>query len=280
MSRFDFTRRSFLAMAAAAPIAAAANKKIPVGLELYSVRDELKKDPMATVRGVAKMGYEGVEFFSPYFDWTPEQAKEMRKLLDELKIKCYSTHNGSKSFAPENIEKAIELNKIIGSKYIVMASAGRVEGLDGWKKVAETLQTASDKVKGKGLRVGFHNHQVEFKPIDGKRPMEVLASNTSKDVALQLDVGTCVEAGSDPVAWINQNPGRIKSLHLKDWSPEAGKGYRVLFGEGTSPWAKIMDAAEKTGGVEYYLIEQEGSAYPPMETAEKCLAAFKKLRAS
>ena len=109
--------------------------------------------------------------------------------------------------------------------------------------------------------------------------MEVLAQNTAKDVMLQLDVGTCVEAGSDPVAWIEQNPGRINSLHVKDWSPDADKGFKVLLGEGTAPWKKIFKAAEKTGGVEYYLVEQEGSAYPPIETAQRCLASFRKLHA-
>jgi len=92
---------------------------------------------------------------------------------------------------------------------------------------------------------------------------------------LQLDVGTCLATGNDPVAWIERNPGRIRSLHLKEWSPE--KGYRVLLGEGVGPWKKIFAAAESTGGVEYYLIEQEGSDYPEMETAERCLAAYRKL---
>src|SRR5438105_10612985 len=100
--------------------------------------------------------------------------------------------------------------------------------------------------------------------------MEVLAANTPKDFMLQLDIGTCIEAGSDPVAWINEHPARINSLHCKDWSPEEGKDYKVLLGEGVAPWKKILDAAEKTGGVEFYLIEQEGSAYPPLETAERC----------
>jgi sugar phosphate isomerase/epimerase len=271
------SRRSLFASAAAASIAASAKgKALPVGLELFSVRDELKKDLFGTVKEVAKMGYECVEFFSPYFAWTPDYAKEVRKLLDDLKIRCYSTHNGADAFTPEKIDHAIELNKILGTKFVVMASAGRVNGLDGWKKVAEQLSTASDKMKPAGLRPGFHNHQLEFKPIDGTRPMDVLAKNTPKNVMLQLDVGTCIEAGSDPVQWIQKNPGRIGSLHLKDWSKT--NGYKVLFGEGEAPWKKILQAAEKSGGAEFYLIEQEGSAYPPFETASRCLANFKKLR--
>src|SRR3954451_17130956 len=95
-----FSRRSFLAASAAAPLGSilAQKKNIPVGLELYSVRNELGKDLKGTVTAVAKMGYQVVEFYAPYFTWTPEQAKENRKLLDDLGIRCLSTHNGPNAF--------------------------------------------------------------------------------------------------------------------------------------------------------------------------------------
>src|SRR5690349_12827265 len=116
MTRAAVSRRSFLAASAALPsaLAAATNKKIPVGLELYSVRDELAKDLMGTVRAVAKMGYEVVEFYAPYFSWTLDRAKEVRKLMDDSGIKCNSTHNDMVSFTPEGQHKAIELNHILG----------------------------------------------------------------------------------------------------------------------------------------------------------------------
>ena len=145
------------------------------------------------------------------------------------------------------------------------------------EEVAEELTKAADTLKSAKLQTGYHNHQLEFIPIEGKRPIEVIAANTPKSVMLQLDVGTCIEAGSDPVAWIDSNPGRIRCLHLKEWSPE--NGYKALFGEGKADWKKIFAAAESTGGVEFYLIEQEGSRFPPFETAEKCLAEFKKVHA-
>jgi len=279
----SITRRGFLAAAAATPLAFSAGKGVPVGLELYSVRNEMTKDTVATVRAVAKMGYEVVEFYAPYYSWTTDYARDMRKLMDDAGIRCNSTHNGPQSFSEAGIGKAIELNRIIGAKYVVMASAGRVNGLDGWKGVADTLTKAMEKFRPAGLSAGYHNHQAEFKMLEGKRPIEVIAAGTPKDFMMQFDVGTCVEVGEDPIAWINGNPGRIRSLHLKDWgAPVEGdkeKGYRVLFGEGQAPWKKIFDAAEKTGGAEYYLIEQEGSRFPELETAEKCLANYKKLRA-
>ena len=278
----SLSRRSFLALTGAAPFASAAppGKRVPLGLELYSVRNELKADLMGTVRAVAKMGYEGAEFYAPYFDWTAAYAKEVRKLLDDLGIRCFSTHNSARSLTPENLSRAIDLNQTIGSKIIVMASAGKVENLDGWKAVADRLNQAAEKLKPLGLRAGFHNHEVELKPMDGRRPLEVLAANTTKDVVLQLDVGPCIETGFDPVAWINKNPGRIVSMHVKDWSPDPNKGFKVLLGEGAAPWKKIFEAAEKTGGIEYYLIEQEGSDHPPLETVQRCLAAFRKIHTS
>ena len=279
----QITRRSWTACAAGAAFAEAlaAKKRVPVGIELYSVRDELAKDLMGTVRTVAKMGYEVMEFFSPYYQWTPEYAKQVRKTMDDAGVRCLSTHTSANVFTPEGLKKAIELNQIIGSKNIVMSSAGRVANLDGWKGVAEKLSQAAATLKPLGMRTGFHNHKTEFDLLEGKRPMEVLAANTPKDVTLQLDVGTCVEAGVDPLTWIKSNPGRIRSLHCKDWGAGTGpdKGYRVLFGEGDSPWKKIFQAAESKGGAEFYLIEQEGSRFPSFETAQRCLDAYRKIRA-
>ena len=281
MTSQSLSRRGFLAAAAAAPLARAAAKNIPVGIELYSVRDEMTKDMPGTVRAIGKMGYQVVEFYGPYFQWTLETVKEARKAMDDVGLRCNSTHNGPPSFTGDGIDKAIEYNRILGAKYIVMASAGRATSLDDWKKVAETLTSACEKFRAAGLRGGYHNHQAEFRPVDGKRPIEVIAEGTPKDFMMQFDVGTCVEVGQDPVVWINANPGRINSLHVKDWGAGTGpdRGYRVLFGEGDVPWKKVFAAAESKGGVEYYLIEQEGSRYPSMETAEKCLALYKKLRA-
>ena len=252
-------------------------KQKPVGLELYSVREELKKDLPATLDGVAKMGYECVEFYAPYHDWTPDYAKQVRTQLDTLKIRCYSTHNELKSLKPDGINKTIELNHALDTRYVVVAHPGEITTLDEWKGVAETLNTANDTLKSHGLHAGYHNHELEWRPVNGQKPLEVLAANTDKSIMLQLDVGTCVASGADPVEWINRNPGRIRSMHCKDWSPD--KGYKVLLGEGVAPWKKIFAAAESTGGIEYYLVEQEGSKYPELETAERCLVAYHNLHA-
>src|SRR5467141_942598 len=276
MPSHPLSRRSFLAFSATVPwaLSARAAKSIPAGLELYSVRNELKKDPEGTVRAVAQMGYQGVEFYAPYFEWSESQAKQMRKLLDDLGIRCFSTHNDSSYLSAEKIGRARDMNLILGSKYVVMASSNPKPGLDGWKAIADSLNAAADQLESAGLKAGYHNHQREFIPVENQRPIEILAKNTKPLIMLQLDVGTCLEAGSDPVAWIRANPGRIRSLHLKDWSPEKAKGYSVLFGEGAAEWKNIFGAAESAGEVEYYLIEQEGSRFTELDTARRCLQSF------
>src|SRR5258708_36833396 len=119
------SRRSFLSFSAMLPwaVSARAAKSIPLGLELYSVREVLKKDPEATVHAVAQMGYQGVEFYAPYFEWSESQTKQMRKLLDDLGIRCFSTHNYSSYLSPEKIGRARHMDLILCSKYIVMSSS-------------------------------------------------------------------------------------------------------------------------------------------------------------
>lgn len=272
------TRTAFSSPAAEPATARASKSKVPVGLELYSVRGELGRDLPKTLKTVAEMGYGVVEFYSPYFKWTPPYAKEVRAQMDDLGLRCYSTHNGFDSFTPgPNIARAIELNQILGARYIVLASAPRTTGVDGWKKLSERLTTAAEELKPHGLYAGYHNHQAEWAKLEnGQRIMEVIAANTPKEFALQLDIGTCEEAGVDPVAWIKANPGRIKMIHLKDWSKD--KGYKVLFGEGMTPWKEVLAAAESVGGIDFYLIEQEGSRLSEFETAKQCLENWKALR--
>ncbi len=281
------SRRSFLTIGASAlatlrsapETLAAPSKRVPNGLELYSVREEMKADVKNVLRQVAKIGYEVVEFYAVYFDYTPEQTKELRKLMDDLKIRCVSTHNSGRFLTPENLSRTIDLNQTLGSTQIIQASAGRITTAKGWHEVAENLNQVAEKLKPLGLRTGFHNHHVEFQPLEGSLPIDILGENTGKDVILQLDVGAALSAGGDPVAFMKKYAGRVASMHVKDWSPDPDKGFKVLLGEGVANWKEIFRVAETVGGIEYYLVEQEGAAYPPMETVDRCLKVMKKLRA-
>jgi sugar phosphate isomerase/epimerase len=305
LSRRDFLARSGAGGAAlaagllvngAAPVTAAAagitprptqpSRQYPIGLELYSVRGELAKDLPNTLRTVAQMGYEDVEFYAPYLAWNFAYAKGVRSQLDDLGLRCYSTHNSAAAVTiSDTMSHAIELNQILGTRHIIVASPpGNVTTLEDWKRFSGQLTTAVEQLKPHGLTTGFHNHLVEWSPLaGGMRVMDVIATNTPPEFVLQLDVGTCLEAGVDPVAWIKANPGRIRSIHLKDWTPGAAadqKGFRVLFGEGIGRWSEIFAAAESVGGVEFYLMEQEGSRYSEFESAKRCLDTYRAMRKS
>src|ERR1017187_9656104 len=193
----SLSRRNFLAISGVIPAAIAVQfsisgsaaepatpepagaKKDPIGLELYSVRGELGRDLPNTLKTVAKFGYEVVEFYSPYFKWTPPYTKDVRAQMDDLGLRCYSTHNGFESFTPgEKIAHAIELNQILGTRYVVLASApGRNSGVDGWKKLCEQLTAAVEQLKTHGLSAGYHNHQAEWSKLEaGQRIIEVIAA--------------------------------------------------------------------------------------------------------
>jgi sugar phosphate isomerase/epimerase len=284
MANEPISRRHFLAVAGAAPavlpLALADRKRasIPVGLEMYSLREDEKRDMPGTLKAVAAMGYEGVEFWGMYADWTPAHAKEIRGLLDGLGLRCFSTHNRRAQLEADALPATVELNRILGSRYAVMASPGEVKDDDGWKGVADLLTRAHETLKGAGLKAGYHNHEKEWKPLaDGRRPMDVLTAGTPADFAFQLDIGNCLAGGGDPLAFIERNAARLRSYHVKDWSADPEKGYKVLIGEGSARWDALIEAAERSA-VEYYLVEQEGGRLTPRESVWVCLEEFRRLR--
>jgi len=237
-------------------------QKHSIGLELFSVRTELERDLPNTLKTVAGFGYEVVEFYAPYYDWSVSYAKDVRTLMDDIGLRCCSTHNHIQALTPgDGLGRAIELNQILGAKIIVLASAPEgVDGLEGWKKLCGKLSAVSGQLKPHGLAAGFHNHQTQWARLDGKlRTMDVLAANTPREFVLQLDVGTCVEAGADPVAWINANPGRIpgpvrgRRLPLESHYCGGGsqrRGGVLCDGTGRQPLSGIRDGAPLSGGME------------------------------
>src|SRR5262249_59402309 len=110
------------------------------------------------------------EFYAPYLDWTPDTAKSVRQVLDDSGLTCHSTHNNGPSFTPDGLKKAIELNQIIGSHAIIMASAPRATNVDGWQRVADQLTSIAQQLRPLGMTTGYHNHQVEWRGGEGKRP--------------------------------------------------------------------------------------------------------------
>lgn len=273
----ELTRRGFIQMgaglAAAAGlgqvVSAAAAKKIPIGLQLYSVRNEAQKDPAAVIAQVAEMGYEGVEF-AGYYNWP---AEKLRKLLDQYKLQCCGTHTGLNEMQGERLAKTIELNKILGNKNLIAPSGMQTKSQETVIKFAKQMSELAAKVKDQGMRVGYHNHAGEFDPKAGFIAWEVFAKNSSKDVILQADIGHIARAGADPAKYMQMFPGRLTTVHVKDFRKGAPD---PVVGEGEVDWPAMFKICEGAGGTEWYIIEDEATE-KPLERVKTDIQNLRKL---
>ncbi len=273
-NNYPISRREFLVAAAAAPAAIAQKKrrKIPLALQLYSIREECKKDLPGTLAAVAKMGYDGVEF-AGYYD---RSAKELRAMLDGLNLRAFSTHINVKTLLGEELDKTIEFNKVLGNTRLTVASLPAGATIQPWYDYARQFNGIAEKLKHHNMRVGFHNHARELEMVEGQRPWDVFCDNTIPEVTTQLDLTHFPANGLDPVAYIKRYPGRARMLHCKDHPPTEKF---VLLGDGDLKWKDIFAAAESVGGVECYIVEQERYPEPltPMQCVERCVQNFDRL---
>jgi sugar phosphate isomerase/epimerase len=244
--------------------------KIPIAVQVYSVRKEAAADLAGTLDKLAKMGYQGVEFAGFY----NHSTAAVKKMLADTGLKAFSSHTGIKQLTGDELKKSIDFHAEIGCRYMVVPSLPRTQTADGWKAHAGALTEIAGKLKPHKMMTGFHNHAIEFVAVEGKVPMEILFDNTPSEVIMQLDVGHAVRAGADPIAYINKYKGRSRSLHIKDFSPDSED---ILLGQGVVKWPEVFRAATSAGGTEIYIIEQERYPFPPLECVERCLKTLKQM---
>jgi sugar phosphate isomerase/epimerase len=240
--------------------------KIPVALQLYSIRADCARDLPGSLKAVADMGYEGVEF-AGYYD---RSAAELRSMLDDLGLKVAGTHTALRTVLDEELPRTIEFNRQLGNTYLIVPSlpAERRASRQAWRETAELFNAISEKVEAAGMRLGYHNHAVEFQPLDGELPWDTFFGNTRDEVIMQFDVGNAMHGGADDVPFLERYPGRATTVHLKDHSATNDK---ALLGEGDARWDDIFRLCESSSGTRWYIVEQESYAYPPLECVERCL---------
>ncbi len=286
------SRRGFIAksVAAAAVLASSAHgasqdqkkkqrtkkrdrRRFPIGLQLYSVREDCKRDLPGTIAAVAKMGYKGVEF-AGYYDRT---AGQLRKMLDDNGLVCCGTHTGMDTLLGDNLPQTIAFNKTLGNKYLVVPGlpAKYRSSHQAWLDTAKLFNELAEKVKPHGMLVGYHNHSIEFTAMDGELPWDTFYGNTRKDVVMQIDVGNAIHGGADPLPYLYQYPGRAITVHVKEFS-ETNK--KALVGEGDVNWKAFFALCKAVGQTEWYIVEQESYAYPPIECVERCLSNLRKMK--
>lgn len=245
---------------------------IPVGVQLYSVRDDCKKDLAATMAAVAKLGYKGVEYAGYY----GKSGKELRKIQDDLGLKCCGTHTGMDTLLGDNFMKTVEFNKELGNPYLIVPwlPPEKRKTLAAWKEVAQSFNELAAKAKGVGMRVGYHNHHEEFHAVEGKVLWEELYVNTTPDVIMQFDTGNARHGGADPLPFLRRHKGRSVVIHLK---PFSSTNPAAAIGEDELPWKDIFAACEDGGGTQWYIVEHESDPTSPMNAIKKCLDGLRAL---
>ena len=243
-------------------------KKIPIGLELYSVRNLIPKDFPGTIEAIGKMGYQGVEF-AGYHGWD-RKPTELRKLLDDNGLKCCGTHTALTTLEGDNLKKTAELHTILGNKFLICPSLSAKDAA-GWEELAKKFNDISAQAKELGMFVGYHSHASDFKKYDGKTSWEIFFDHTHPEVVHQLDTGNTLDGGGDPLALLKKYPGRTKTTHIK----EHGGSKDAAVGEGTIDWKTLLDAYESVGGTEWYIVEYEHDK--PMETVKRAIENLHKL---
>jgi sugar phosphate isomerase/epimerase len=256
---------------------AAAGKQI--GLQLYSLRSDMGKDPDATLKAVAGMGYQRLESYGyregKYFGKTPG---EFKKQLAALGMRMTSSHTGfgvytdDSAAAWDEVKKNMEDTRTAGAKWIVQAGypGARYTKLDEVKKLAETFNRVGELAKTFGLKFAYHNHTQEFNAIERRIPYQQYIELTDKElVTFQMDVGHVANAMGDYIGYLLKYPGRFATLHLRDTNLVTKAA--TEFGEGDVRMKEIFDLfPTPESGLEDYFIEQEEYRYEPLVSVSKC----------
>ena len=274
-------RRTFLATSAAAAVfpphlgaQTGARKIDKIGLQLYTVRGELKRDFEGTLTKVASIGYRQVEF-AGYFDHEPQA---IHVLLNRLGISSPSCHVDYRSLG-KPLPRVLEAARAIGHRYLVCPWIDEEirRQPDGWKRAAETLNQAGEASKKAGIQFGYHNHDFEFHPIEGqpdKLPYDILLAETDPQlVKMELDLFWITNGGQDPLAYFDRYPGRFALVHVKDRTAD---GKMTDVGSGAIDWAKIFAQSEKAG-IKHYFVEHD-QPKSPFDSIRNSYEYLRKLR--
>ena len=272
LSRRDFLYRTALgaagmAMLTPSVMSAAGKGKIPVGLELYSLRDQCKTDLPGMLKAVAKIGYKGVEF-AGYHGRT---AKELRQMLDDNGLVACGTHTPFETIQPAKLEETIEFNRVIGNKFLIIPW---MEGKSAkeWEEKAVLFNEVAGKVKSHGMFVGYHAHAHDFTKFGDISAWDIFFGKTGPEVVMQLDTSNCLEGGANPVEVLKKYPGRARTIHCKS----NGGGPEAVMGEDKVDWAAVFEFCETKGGTEWYVVEHESSK-DPLDAVTRAFAGMKKL---
>lgn len=242
---------------------AEAEKIKSFGLQLYSLRDDMPKDPKGVLKQVADFGYKQIESYqhSELGIFWGMGHKDFKKYLDDLGLTIVSTHHGVIENFPANkaeFEKTAAEAAEIGMKYILCPWLGPQKTIEEYKQKATQFNQLGEICKKAGLRFGYHNHDYSFLPLEGQLPQDVLMENTDPAlVDFEMDMYWVVTAKADPEAWLKKYPDRFRLCHVKDRIKDSTEhDATTILGQGSINYPKILNTAKSTG-MQYYIVEHE-----------------------
>jgi len=272
LSRREFLRRTAvgttgatLTLSLSRPLQAEPGKKIPVGLQLYSLREQCKPDLLGTIAVVSKIGYKGVEF-AGYFG---HSAKDIRKALDDNGIVACGTHTPYESVLGDKLKETMEFNQTLGNKFLIVPSM-TAKSKQEWLDKANLFNELAEKVKADGMFIGYHAHAHDFEKVDGETGWDLFFGNTKPEVIMQLDTSNCCDGGADPGTVLKKYPGRVRSIHIK----AHGGGPDAVIGEDKVNWKEVFAFCEGPGKTEWYVLEHESSK-DPLNAVKRSYEALK-----
>lgn len=244
-----------------------------IALQLYTVRDDLQKDFVGTLKAVAKMGYAGIEGGGT----GPLTVSDFKKLMQDLKLNPIGAHAGLNGLEGPRGELTLAMYAEIGTKFIAISE--HKEDADGWRKLGKKMDEVGKAAKSKGITFQYHNHAHEFEKLGGEFALDILLGSAGRAyVGSQLDVGWVQRAGENPVAWLEKLGDRVKTVHIKD-TTAGPKPEWTEVGNGIVDFKAVHSASQELG-IDWYIVEQDTCARPPLESAAISLQNILKISTS
>lgn len=249
--------------------------RVPVGLQLFSVRGECQRDLPSTLAAVAGIGYEGVEpwgYDGRAIEWMGYSPAELRHMLDENGLRCCGMHLQTEALLGDNLSRTIELNQALGNQFLIVAAdKPRMSAVDTIMELADILNEAALQLGSLGLFTGYHAHPFDFVRFGDRTAWEILFSNTHRDVVMQMDIGNCARGDGDPIAMLEAFPGRAKSVHLKEYGGDPD----AVIGEGEADWERVFYLLDTLHHPAWYVVEEGGPEGLGFDVSRRSLKALR-----
>ena len=266
------SRREVLLALAASPLARAADeaRRIPVGLQLFSVRRQCAADLPGTLARVKEIGFEGVELAGSY----GRSGAEFRQLLDDHGLVCCGSHTPLSRLQSANYQQTVDFLHGVGTKKVIVPAipTNQTQDLTGWRGAAAAMLHLEGQLRNDGLEIGYHNHAIEFRAMDGARPLDIFL-RSAPGVFLELDLGGAGYGGANPIQLLETYRKRVKMIHVKDWTPDKPD---LMIGTGAMDWPDLLRDAPATA-VEWYVIEHDSKSGPDLSDIADSYQRFLKL---